>query len=593
MEYRTSSWKQNPMVLITVALGSAVVSVFWWWWTTNPLQAHAVAGNVPVTRGEAVFRKAGCWYCHHPLLAEMRWGTLSLPFAHENGWVAYFHDPKTLRGQSSKSAHRGLLRKRPDGRIELNQDGKALIAYLRTASESAFAPDKKTQRLIPLSSRAQAEPGFQLYQKLCTSCHGSRGFGDGRLAAILPETPRDLTQPQTWLCRSNQSANVEDIRRTVTQQTGGCGLLAVNTILSSSQQEALIDAVRQIAGMNRVVLSHPGLSHQPPETPKGSLLRKREFRDWVQAFWEKEYDAWLERWRSTHGRQAHIPFRHWRDWKDAAEWRGLSRWIRQQYHTIHLSESDWQTAMQQNQRVRDIFQEWLVRGRKQAWIAFLQQRLQQKLKQELRLRYQAALRSSKRRWPWYQFWSAYSYRRNWMNYEMRSEWPRYLRRYDFVDYQDWREQKERDLFRDWSEKQQGELYWAWKGEVVYKRMDCGRCHGTQGRGGLIPLLRFDPITRNPTTQAQRRVRDLTQESLRCGSSWQDVYRSIVVGVGEHMVGLSTHDVQKYLRVTHIPSNLWHTSTRNPQSQRLQEDLWALAAYIRFLNKQIPILRGIH
>lgn len=594
------SWRQGWMPLSMGVMGAVVLSIVGWWWTSTPWGKNSLMKpSALVSLGESVFRKAGCWYCHHPALSEMRWGAMSLPFAHESGWVAYFYDPKTLRGQSAKSAHRKLLQPRADGRMELNTEGKALVAYLRTASQSSFVPERKTQGLVPLSLRAQTEPGLPLYQKLCASCHGSRGFGDGPLASILPEKPRDLTRPNAWLCRSNQSASVVDIQRTILHQTGGCGLLSVERVLSKEQQTALTDAVRRIAGINRAILPHSALQHPPPEPPKPASLRSREFRDWVHAAWEREYDRWLTHWRSLYGKQAYIPFRHWRDWKDDREWHGFSRWMGKHHHTIHLSLADWQTAMQQNPRVRDIFQEWLVRGRKRPWIKFLQQRLRQKLSKELTLRYESYLRTNKRQWPWYQFWGAYSYRRNWMSYEMRSEWPRYLRRYDFVAYQEWREQKERDLFRSWLETQQGELYWAWKGEMVYQNMGCVRCHGKQGQGLSIPVTSSSPIsanfgstTHNTLPHKMLQVRNLTRETLRCGTSWSDVYRSIVVGVGEQMTGLASQDIQTYLRQNHVPSHVWHPRSGDKRIERFQQDLWALAAYIRFLNRQLPILKGI-
>ena len=42
--------------------------------------------------------------------------------------------------------------------------------------------------------KANFSTGFELFQRYCQSCHGSRGAGDGRVGRYLNVPPADLTQ---------------------------------------------------------------------------------------------------------------------------------------------------------------------------------------------------------------------------------------------------------------------------------------------------------------------------------------------------------------------------------------------------------------
>ena len=53
---------------------------------------------------------------------------------------------------------------------------------------------------------AQVEPGIELYQKYCLSCHGIDGKGDGELSYLLYPKPRDLTRG-LFKIRSTEPSN--------------------------------------------------------------------------------------------------------------------------------------------------------------------------------------------------------------------------------------------------------------------------------------------------------------------------------------------------------------------------------------------------
>ena len=47
---------------------------------------------------------------------------------------------------------------------------------------------------IAVSAAGESDPGKQLYQKYCSSCHGMEGKADGTVAPLMKVKPTDLTQ---------------------------------------------------------------------------------------------------------------------------------------------------------------------------------------------------------------------------------------------------------------------------------------------------------------------------------------------------------------------------------------------------------------
>ncbi len=591
MEEQHKAWTQSWLPVVLGTLGVLVVSSALWAITQSSARTYPIKrpGKVLVL-GEQVFKDTGCWYCHHPSLSGMRSGNLSNLFQNENGWVAYFYAPRSVHPRSSKSAYRWLLKTQANGRKELNEKGKALVAYIQHAVRSSFVPQKETTRVLALTPSSPDGQGLALYKNLCASCHGARGFGDGLLAGVLPTALRDLSKPKKWLCRSHRSASVSDINRTLDRQTGNCGMMRLVGSLSPKQKKSLVEVVRQLSGLDHEVQMHPALKSKTPGVPRRFLTQKRDFRDWESKMWEARYDAWLDHWRRDLGPNAYLPFRHWRDWKEWTAWKSFSLWMRENEGTLRLGQGDWHRALQRKPQMRSVFSAWLESNRKKPWSTFMRRFLRKKLRAKKEQEYKLHVRNKEREWVWFKPWQPFFYKRRWFKYELnRHRFRNFLRRHDFQSYGDWREQKERDLFRLWMTGQRGELYWAFKGQKVYAKLGCIRCHGENGEGSKLPITQYTQGKKPKVKMVI--VRDLRKGAFQCGNRWEDVYRSIVVGVGEHMRGLTSLEVKRYLRGAILPAGYWARS-QGKHAKRLREDLWALAAYIRFLGRNIPVQKGM-
>lgn len=591
MEEQRSGWTFTWLPVLLGTLGVAVVTSALWAITHSSARTYSIQQpSKTLSLGKQVFKETGCWYCHHPTLSGMRWGNLSSLFKNESGWVAYFYSPKSVHPRSSKSAQRGLLRTRDDGRMELNTRGKALVAYIQHAIKSSFVPQSETTKILALAPATAMGQGLALYKNLCASCHGSRGFGDGTLASVLPTKPRDLSKPKKWLCRSHRSASVTDIQRTLLRQTGNCGMMRLSSSLSPKQKKSLVEVVRQLSGLDNEVQVHPALKSKKPGLPRRFLLQKREFRDWENKMWETYYDRWLDSWRREYGAKAYLPFRHWRDWKEWTSWKGFSLYMQDNEGALRLGQGDWHRTLQRKPHMRSVFSAWLESGRKKPWIKFMRKFLKKKLRNKKEQEYKLHVRNKEKSWVWYKPWEPIMYKRKWFKYEMgKHRFRSFLRRHDFQSYKDWREQKERDLYRLWKTSQRGELYWAWKGEKVYSKLGCARCHGAKGEGTKIAITQY-PKGKKPTAKMVT-IKDLRKGSFQCGNQWEDAFRSIVVGVGSHMRGLTSLEIKKYLRGAILPPGYWARS-QGSSARNLRDDLWALAAYMRYMGRQLPIQKGI-
>ena len=195
-----------------------------------------VANYTPIElRGRHVYIREGCWYCHsqfiRPVTGEtQRWGPVS-----QTGEYAYDHPhlfstrrigPDLTRvgrkyGDDWHTAHHWQPREvepdsimpafpwlfepvKGDARPQLNEDGKALLAYIqrlgtsigdwregfvstRVATGLALNPSPETRsELLAL--------GKAVYERRCIGCHGAKGDGNGPAAAWLNPRPRDFTR---------------------------------------------------------------------------------------------------------------------------------------------------------------------------------------------------------------------------------------------------------------------------------------------------------------------------------------------------------------------------------------------------------------
>jgi mono/diheme cytochrome c family protein len=73
-----------------------------------------------------------------------------------------------------------------------------VLALIPTGAAAQWeAPQAARERRNPLtSSKDTLRKGRSLYKKHCSSCHGSRGRGDGPAAGYRMGTPVDLTIPE-------------------------------------------------------------------------------------------------------------------------------------------------------------------------------------------------------------------------------------------------------------------------------------------------------------------------------------------------------------------------------------------------------------
>ena len=90
-----------------------------------------------------------------------------------------------------------------DGPPELNDDGKALVAYLQKLGTNigdwreTFAPTRlisgAAMQLSKRDKEAMIPEGKHVYQRRCIGCHGAKGDGKGPAARFFKTKPRDFT----------------------------------------------------------------------------------------------------------------------------------------------------------------------------------------------------------------------------------------------------------------------------------------------------------------------------------------------------------------------------------------------------------------
>lgn len=193
-----------------------------------------VSGYTPLEwRGRQVYIREGCWYCHsqyiRPVAGEtLRWGPLSqageyafdqpqllgtrrtgpdlirIGRKYGDDWHAAHHwDPRQVVPDSVMPRFPWLFELGGDGVPVLNEDGKALVAYIQRLGtgigdwRETFTPTRLSAgdaaQTSPTGRDALLKLGEQVYQRRCTGCHGTEGDGKGPAAAMLKTRPRDFT----------------------------------------------------------------------------------------------------------------------------------------------------------------------------------------------------------------------------------------------------------------------------------------------------------------------------------------------------------------------------------------------------------------
>lgn len=112
-------------------------------------------------------------------------------------------------------------------------------------TKAAPAPVRAPASSMPASP---ADEAAAIARNRCTSCHGSRGAGDGPNAATLPVKPRDLSA-QEW----QKSVSDSQIRSVIVKGGAGVGksiLMPPNPDLEEKPEvvDALVKLVRGYGG---------------------------------------------------------------------------------------------------------------------------------------------------------------------------------------------------------------------------------------------------------------------------------------------------------------------------------------------------------
>ncbi len=78
-------------------------------------------------------------------------------------------------------------------------------------------------------TNASAEAGEEVYRSNCLNCHGSKGKGEGPIAASLTPTPADLTNPKI------QKKEDKDLLSIINNGKAGTSMPAWKNDLSSQK----------------------------------------------------------------------------------------------------------------------------------------------------------------------------------------------------------------------------------------------------------------------------------------------------------------------------------------------------------------------
>jgi cbb3-type cytochrome c oxidase subunit I/cbb3-type cytochrome c oxidase subunit II len=190
----------------------------------------------PELRGRHVYIREGCWYCHsqyiRPVTGEsQRWGPVSQTgeYAYDHphlfstrrigpdltrvgrkygdDWhIAHHHwQPRDVVPDSIMPAFPWLFEPvKGDALPQLNEDGKALLAYIQRLGSSigdwreGFASTRVATGLAlnpsPETRNELVTLGKAVYERRCIGCHGTKGDGNGPSAAWLNPRPRDFTR---------------------------------------------------------------------------------------------------------------------------------------------------------------------------------------------------------------------------------------------------------------------------------------------------------------------------------------------------------------------------------------------------------------
>ncbi len=220
---------QGVIPLLTTEAQSPLVQE-----TITKVPINIVPYTAQEQRGRNVYISEGCWYCHsqyiRPVTGESyRWGPVSqageyaLDQPHLFGtrrigpdltrvgrkygddWHSAHHwDPRKVVLNSIMPKFPWLYEVDDNGVPKLNEDGKALVAYIqflgtgigdwREAFASTRLAEGASVYLSPQTKEQLLPLGMEVYELRCQGCHGVEGDGQGPASKFLDPKPRNFTK---------------------------------------------------------------------------------------------------------------------------------------------------------------------------------------------------------------------------------------------------------------------------------------------------------------------------------------------------------------------------------------------------------------
>lgn len=274
-------------------------------------------------RGRHVYIRDGCWQCHsqyiRPVTGEsLRWGPVSQvgEYAYDrphmfstrrigpdltrvgrkygDDWhIAHLWNPQDVVPDSIMPRFTWYFEESHDeGLPGLNDDGKALVAYLQRIGTSIG-----DWRATPLAARiggVAAPPaavhspeelrslGKVVYERRCAGCHGAKGDGKGPSAMFLNPKPRDFT---AGLFKFRSTVGKDslptdaDLYLIVTHGLWGTSMPSMRE-LSDHERWAVVQYLKTFSERwKQEPAGHPiSVPAEPPVTPQSLANGKRLFQ---------------------------------------------------------------------------------------------------------------------------------------------------------------------------------------------------------------------------------------------------------------------------------------------------------------------------
>lgn len=97
--------------------------------------------------------------------------------------------------------------------------------------------------LVPGAASGEVETtGQATYRAQCAMCHGEQGKGDGPAAAMLKPRPKDLSAPDFWTGRTEES-----VAEVVRQGKPGSAMMGYQSVLTAEQIRDVVTYLRSLA----------------------------------------------------------------------------------------------------------------------------------------------------------------------------------------------------------------------------------------------------------------------------------------------------------------------------------------------------------